>query len=135
MSESLYTIRNTPKIVKKFPSELQIGRKITTVKYIIPTKAQFDHNVSEMESNLELEMSNLSANQDTEIQVRERARGSKLGNAYEKKRGTIIKKTPHTVTMRETNKQYNTTYSKREIARRKCVNNNKREKKKIPTEF
>ena len=57
LSELLYTLRSTPKSNKKTPEELQIERKISTVKDKITTKPQPNYNVSEIDDNLELEMS------------------------------------------------------------------------------
>ena len=61
-------------------------------------------------------MSDLPADQDSELLIRERARGSKLENAYKKKKGRIVAETQHTVTMKERGKSLPTLYSKREVA-------------------
>ena len=82
LSEVLYTLRSTPKVNKITPAELQLGRKVTTVKDIITTKPQTIYTVSELDDKLELEMSDFQADQDSEILVRERVRESKLENDY-----------------------------------------------------
>ena len=48
--------------------------------------------------------------------VRERARGKKFESTYRRRKGVITKETPHTITMKETNKKGQTTFSKRDIA-------------------
>ena len=68
-----------------------------------------------------MEISNFPSDQDSEILVRERARGTKLEDAYKRRKGTIIRETPHTIALKESNKKNATVYSKREIARpRRC---------------
>ena len=57
-------------------------------------------------------MSDFPGKQDSEILVRERARGTKLDGLYKKKRGTITNETDHTITI-SNNKRQLTTYSKR----------------------
>ena len=98
------------------PAELHTNRKFTTVKDIITTKIQPNYNVSDKDSNFELEMSDFPADQDSEILVRERARGSKLEATYKKKKGRIINETPHTLKIKERGKSLPTLLSKREVA-------------------
>ena len=117
MSELLYALRTAPKENKISPAELHTSRKFTTVKDIITTKpVQINYNVSDNDNNFELTMSDFTADQDSEILVRERTRGSKLETAYKKKKGQIIAETPHTVTMKERGKSLPTLFSKREVA-------------------
>ena len=97
------------------PAELHENRKFTTVKDIITTKPQPNYNVSDKDSNFELEMSDFPADQDSEILVRERARGSKLEATYKKKKGRIINETPHTLKIKERGKSLPTLLSKREV--------------------
>ena len=53
LSELLFTLRSTPKSRKIILAELQIGRKMSTVRDIITTKSQPNCNVSENDDNLE----------------------------------------------------------------------------------
>ena len=87
---------------------------MNTAKDIITTKPQPNYNVSEVDHNLELEMSVFPADQDSEILERERARGSKLENVYESKKEREVKGTPHTVIIQEANKQKKTNKKLRE---------------------
>ena len=73
---------------------------MTTVKDIITTTPQTNYTVSELDNRLELDMSDFPADQGSEFLVRERARGSKLENAYKRKKGRIVSETPLTVTTR-----------------------------------
>ena len=98
------------------PAELHTIRKFTTVKDIITTKPQPNYTVSDKDSNFELEMSDFPANQDSEILVRERARGSKLEATYKKKKGRNINETPHTLKIEERGKSLPPLLSKREVA-------------------
>ena len=116
LSEQLYALRTAPKENKLSPAELHTNRKFTTVKDIITTKPQPNYNVSDKDSNFELEMSDFPADQDSEILVRERARGSKLEETYKKKKGRIINETPHTLKIKERGKSLPTLLSKREVA-------------------
>ena len=54
LSEILYSIRNAPKSNNNSPAELQLGRKLTTIKDIITTNYR---TVSDNGKNFELEMS------------------------------------------------------------------------------
>ena len=117
LSEWLYALRTAPKENKISPAELHTSRKFTTVKDIITTKPiQHNYNVSDNDNNFELTMSDIPADQDSEILVRERTRGSKLETAYKKKKGQIIAETPHTITMKERGRSLPTLFSKREVA-------------------
>ena len=117
LSEMLYALRTAPKENKISPAELHTSRKFTTVKDIITTKPiQHNYNVSDNDNNFELTMSDFTADQDSEILVRERTRGSKLETAYKKKKGQIIAETPHTITMKERGRSLPTLFSKREVA-------------------
>ena len=110
LSELLYALRTTPK-------EVHTSRKLTTVKDIITTKPiQNNYNVSDNDNNFELTMSDFPADQNSEILVRERTRGSNLETAYKKKKGQIIAETPHTITMKERGRSLPTLFSKREVA-------------------
>ena len=60
-------------------------------------------------------MSDFPGEQNSEILVRERSRGTKLDGLYKKKRGTITNKTAHTITI-SAKKRQPTTYSKRDVA-------------------
>ena len=62
-------------------------------------------------------MSDFHQDQDSEIMVRERARGSKLEDIYKGKKGRITNETQHTLTMKEAGKSTAQTFSKREIAK------------------
>ena len=119
LSEILYALRNAPKSNNQSPAELQLGRKLTTIKDIITTKPTTNRNtVSDNDSNLELEMSVFPRDQYSEIMVRERARGSKLEDTYKRKKGRGISETQHTLTMKETgNTTQSKTFSKREITK------------------
>ena len=58
LSEKLYSIRNASKSNNKSPAELQLGRKLTTIKDIITTKPTTNYKtVSDNDQNFELEMS------------------------------------------------------------------------------
>ena len=95
LSELLYALRTAPKENKISPAELHTGRKFTTVKDIITTKpVQHNYNVSDNDSNFELTMSDFPADQDSEILVRERTRGSKLEAAYKQIKAKSLQKLP-----------------------------------------
>ena len=118
LSEILYSIRNAQKSNNISPAELQLGRKLTTIKEIITTKPSTNYNsVSDNDKDLELEMSDFPQVQDSEIMVRERARGSKLEEVYKRKKGRITGETQHTLTMKEAGKSTAQTFSKLEIAK------------------
>ena len=61
-------------------------------------------------------MSDFPQDQDSEIMVRERARGSKLEDIYKRQKGRVINETQHTLTMKEAEKSTQT-FSKREITK------------------
>ena len=73
--------------------------------------------LADNDKDFELEMSDFPQNQDSEIIVRERARGSKLEEVYKRKKGRITGETQHTLTMKEDGKSTAQTFSKREIAK------------------
>ena len=164
LSEILYSIRKAPKSNNVSPAELQLGRKLTTIKEIITTKPTTNYNsVSDNDKDFELEISDFPQEQDSEIMVRERARGSKLEEVYKRKKGRITGETQHTLTMKESGKSTAQTFSKREIAKPQQLvqqssqskhtnppqhkkdikqtktneqqNTKKRREKKVPTEF
>ena len=62
-------------------------------------------------------MSDFPQDQDSEIMVGEKARGSKLEDVYKRKKGRITNETQHTLTMKEAGKSTAQTFSKREIAK------------------
>ena len=86
LSEMLYALRGAKKSDKSCPAKLQNKRKYTTVKDIITTKSNINYNVSDNDNTFQLEMSDFPGEQDSEILVRERARGTKLDGLYRKKR-------------------------------------------------
>ena len=116
LSELLYALRTAPKENKMSPAKLYTGRKFNTVKDIIPTKPKPNYIVSDNDSTFELKMSEFPPDQDSELLIRERARGSKLENAYKKKKGKIVAEIQHTVTMKGHGKSLPTLHSKREVA-------------------
>ena len=117
LSELLYALRAALKESKISSAEPHTSRKFTTVKDIITTKPiQHNYNVSDNDNNFELTMSDFPADQDSEILVRERTRGSKLETAYKEKKGQIIAEIPHTITMKERGRSLPTLLSKREVA-------------------
>ena len=114
LSELLYALRTAPNENEKSPAELHTGRKFISVKDIITTKPKQPNDiVSDNDSTFELEMSDFSPDQDSELLIRERTRGSKLENAYKKKNGKIIAESQHTVTMKERCKSLPTLYSEK----------------------
>ena len=120
LSEISYALRNAPKSNTNSPAELHLGRKLTTVKDILTTEPTTNnYNVSQIDSNFELEISNFPRDQNSEIKVRERALGSKRESTYKRKKGRITEKS-HTVTMQETGKAAQKN-SKRDIARTKGI--------------
>ena len=62
-------------------------------------------------------MSDFPQDQDSEIMVRKRARGSKLEEVYKRKKGRITGETQHTLTMKENGKSTAQTFSNRKIAK------------------
>ena len=113
-SELLYVLRRAPKSNCIFLTELQLGRKLITIKDIITTKATpNNHTVSENDSNFELELSNFPSDQVSETLVRERARCSKLENDFKRKKGSHR---CNTVTLKERSKSQPKLYSKRDVA-------------------
>ena len=83
------------------PAELQLGRKLKSLKYIITT-TPINLIVSDIDNVFVLDF---PADQDSEILVRESARGTKLENVYKRQKGTVVKETPHTVSLKQRNKQ------------------------------
>ena len=116
LSEMLYALRGAKRQNKPCAAELHNNRKYTTVKDIITTKPRNNYNVSDNDNNFQLEMSDFPGEQDSEILVRERARGTKLDGLYKKKKGVITKETDHTITV-SGKKRRPTIYSKRDVAR------------------
>ena len=110
----LYALRSAKRPNKFCSAELHNNRKFTTVKDIITTKPNKNHIVSENDNNFQLELSDFPGEQDSEILVRERARGTKLDGLYKKKKGVITNETDHTITINK--KRQLTTYSKRDVA-------------------
>ena len=116
LSEIIYSIRNAPKSNNKSPAELQLGRKLTTIEDVRTTKSSTTYKtVSDNDKNFELAMSDFPQDQDSEIMVRETARGSKLEDVYKGKKGSVTNETQHTLTMKESGRTQ--TFSKREIAK------------------
>ena len=114
LSEILYAIRNALKSDKKSPAELQLGRKLTTIKDIITTEPTTNHkSVSDNDKYFELEMSDFHQDQVSGIMVRERARGSKLEDMYKRKKGRVNNETQHTLTMKMGNQQHKHSASKK----------------------
>ena len=111
----LYALRSAKRPKKFCSAELHNNRKFTTVKDIITTKPNKNYTVSETDNNFQLELSDFPGEQDSEILVRERARGTKLNGLYKKKKGVITKETDHTITINN-KKGQPTTYSKRDVA-------------------
>ena len=109
----LYALRSAKRPNKCCSAELHNNRKFTTVKDIITTKPNQNYIVSENDNNFQLELSDFPGEQDSEILVRERARGTKLDGLY-KKKGVITNETDHTITINK--KRQSTTYSKRDVA-------------------
>ena len=97
------------------PSELHDIRKFTTVKDIITTKTNKNYTVLDNDNNFQLEMSDFPGEQDSEILVREQARGTKLDSFYQKTKCITTNETAHTVTI-SNKKREPTTYSKRDVA-------------------
>ena len=111
----LYALQGAKKPDKSCPAELQNKRKYTTIKYIITTKPTKNYNVLDNDSTFQLERSDFPGEQDSEILVRERARGTKLDGLYKKKKGVITGETDHTITI-SNKKGQPTTLSKRDVA-------------------
>ena len=111
----LYALRGAKRPNKPCPAELHNNTKFTTVKDIITTKPNKNYTVLDSDNNFQLEMWDFPGEQDPEILVRERARGTKLDGLYKKKRGTITNETDHTITISNKKRQA-TTYSKRDKA-------------------
>ena len=76
----LYELRGAKRPNKSCPAELH-NRKFTTVRDIT-TKPNKNYTVSDNDNNFQLEMSDFPGEQDPEIVVRERARGTKLDGLY-----------------------------------------------------
>ena len=115
LSEMLYALIGAKRQNKLCAAELHNNRKFTTVKEIITTKPRNNYNVSENDNNFQLELSDFPGEQDSEILVRERARGTKLDGLFKKKKGVITKETDHTITV-SGKKRRPTIYSKRDVA-------------------
>ena len=97
LSEILYALRTGKEIDGKSPFERQYGREPNTVKSNIVTEL-VNKDVSEQDSKVSFEKSDCEEEVDSTILVRERARGSKLESAFQKKRGRILDETDHTLT-------------------------------------
>ena len=95
LSEMLYALRSAKRPIKFCSAELHNNRKFTTVKDIITTKPNKNYIVSENDNNFQLEQSDFPGEQDSEILVRERARGTKLDGLYKKKKGVNTNETDH----------------------------------------
>ena len=112
LSEKLYALRGAKKPDNSCPAELQNKQIYTTVKDIITTKPNKNYNVLDNDNTFQLEMSDFPGEQDSEILVRERARGTRLDGLYKKKNGVIIGETDHTITINNEKRQP-TMHSKR----------------------
>ena len=88
LSEMLYALRGAKTQNIPCPAELYNNRTFTTVKDIITTKMNKNYSVLDNDNNFKLEMSDFPGEQDSEILVREQARGTKLDCLYEKKKGS-----------------------------------------------
>ena len=115
LSEMLHALRGAKKPDRSCPAELQNKRKYTTIEDIITTKPNKNYNVLDNDNTFQLEMSDFPGEQDSEILVRERARGTKLDGLHKKKKGVIIGETDHTITISDKKRQP-TTHSKRDVA-------------------
>ena len=62
-------------------------------------------------------MSDFPADQDLGTLVREKATVTNLESAYKRRKGVIIKETPHTISLKERSKRDFRTFNKQEVAR------------------
>ena len=76
-----------------------------------------EKDVSEQVSKVSFEKSDCEEEVDSTILVRERARGSKLESAFQKKRGRILDETDHTLTFLPERKKKPTKWSERDMAK------------------
>ena len=111
----LHALRGAKRPNKPCPAEQHSNRKITTVRDNIITNPNKNYTVLDNDNNFQLEMSDFPGEQDSEILVRERARGIKLDGPYKKKKCTITNETDHTITI-SSKKRQPTIYSKRYAA-------------------
>ena len=85
-----------------------------TIKKLVTSR---ELPILESSEELKLSPSDFELGQDSTIFVRERVRGTKLENAYKKRKGTILDQSQHTITFLPAGKTQETIISKRDIAK------------------
>ena len=133
LSEILYALRIGKKKDCSSPFEKQWGREPNTVKSNLVSKRL---DISEQDLDLQFDNSDFQDELDSTVLVRERARGTKLQGAFDKKTGRKIKESAHTITLLPEGSKKPKTYAKRDLAaaiskqKEKFQKTNEPEKKK-----
>ena len=126
--EFLYALRIGKKKDGSSPFEKQWGREPNTVKSNLVSKLLYP--------DLQFDNSDFQDELDSPVLVRERARGTKLQGAFDKKTGRKIKESAHTITLLPEGSLKPKTYAKRDLAaatreqKEKFQKTNEPEKKK-----
>ena len=133
LSEILYALRISKKKDGSTPFEKQWGREPNTVKSNLVSKLL---DVSEQDPDLQFDNSDFQDELDSTVLNRERARGTKLQGAFDKKTGRKIKESAHTITLLPEGSKKPKPYAKRDLAaatseqKEKFQKTNEPEKKK-----
>ena len=96
LSEIMYALRISKKKDGSSPFEKQWGREPNTVKSNLVSKLL---DISEQDPDLQFDNSDFQDELDSTVLVRERARGTKIQEAFDKKSGRKIKKSANTITL------------------------------------
>ena len=128
LSEILYALRIRKRKDGKSPFEKQLGREPNTVKSNAVSKFL---DISEQDNSLELSPTDFQDDLESTVLVRERSRGSKLEGAFERKTGSVLEETEHTIAFLPEASKKEKMYSKRDIAKlskeqRKIIGTQKR---------
>ena len=98
----------------KSPYEKYVGIEPNTIKKLVTSR---ELPISESSEELKLSPSDFESGQDSTIFVRERVRGTKLENAYKKRKGTILDQSQHTITFLPAGKTQETIIFKWDIVK------------------
>ena len=109
----MYALRISKKKDGSSPFEKQWGREPNTVKSNLVSKLL---DLSEQDPDLPFDNSDFQDEVDSTVLVRERARGTKLQGAFDKKSGSKIKESAHTIILLPEGSKKPKTYAKRDLA-------------------
>ena len=98
----------------KSPYEKYVGIEPNTIKKLVTSR---ELPISDSSEEVKLSPSDFESGQDSTTFVRERVRGTKLENAYEMRKGTLLDQSQHTITFLPAGKTQETIISKKDIAK------------------